>query len=119
MYVETVVGPDTVNTMPPNTLDALLDHGTVSPGTVEQGLDEARAAMKALQDARISLFDVTHQLQVEGVASFADFVGRTARRDRLQAKTACLGERTRCAEARLVKSGVRRSLGNAGEKSIS
>ena len=72
MYVETVVGKHTVNTMPPNTLDALLDHGNVTPDTVEQGLDDARAVMKQLQDANISLFDVTHQLQVEGVSSFSD-----------------------------------------------
>ncbi|HET9029582.1 MAG TPA: bifunctional transaldolase/phosoglucose isomerase [Candidatus Aquilonibacter sp.] len=72
MYVETVVGKDTVNTMPPNTLDALIDHGNVRPDTVEQGLDEARDVMKRLQEANISLFDVTHQLQIEGVSSFSD-----------------------------------------------
>ncbi|MDQ2871738.1 MAG: bifunctional transaldolase/phosoglucose isomerase [Candidatus Eremiobacteraeota bacterium] len=72
MYVEPVVGNDTVNTMPPNTLDALLDHGIVKRDTVLEGVDEARATMKALQDARISLFEVTHQLQIEGVASFSD-----------------------------------------------
>ncbi|MGD0966690.1 MAG: bifunctional transaldolase/phosoglucose isomerase [Candidatus Aquilonibacter sp.] len=72
MYVETVVGPHTVNTMPPNTLDALLDHGKVTPDTVETGLDEARDVMRALQDAKISFFDVTYDLQVEGVSLFSD-----------------------------------------------
>ncbi len=72
MYVEPVVGKNTVNTMPPNTLDALLDHGKIVPDTVEQGIDDARAVMKHLQDANISLFEVTHQLQVEGVSSFSD-----------------------------------------------
>ena len=72
MYVETVVGPHTVNTMPPATLDGLLDHGKVVPDTVESGLDEARATMRALQDAQISLFDVTYDLQVEGVSLFSD-----------------------------------------------
>jgi transaldolase / glucose-6-phosphate isomerase len=72
MYVETVVGEHTVNTMPPATLDALLDHGKVVPDTVETGLDEARATMHALQDASISLFDVTYDLQVEGVSLFSD-----------------------------------------------
>ena len=75
MYVETVVGPNTVNTMPPNTLDALLDHGNVVADTVEADLDAARETMKALQDANISLFEATHQLQVEGVSSFADSWG--------------------------------------------
>jgi transaldolase/glucose-6-phosphate isomerase len=72
MYVETVVGPDTVNTMPPATLEALLDHGTIAPDTVESDLGEANDVMRALQDAKISLFDVTHDLQVEGVALFSD-----------------------------------------------
>ncbi len=75
LYVETVVGPHTVNTMPPNTLDALLDHGSVTPDTVEHDVAGARAVMAALHDAGISLFDVTHQLQVEGVSSFADSWG--------------------------------------------
>ncbi len=72
MYVESVVGQHTVNTMPPNTLDALLDHGKIVPDTVEQDVTAARDVMRALQDANISLFDATHQLQVEGVSSFAD-----------------------------------------------
>ncbi len=72
MYVEPVVGKETVNTMPPNTLAALLDHGSVVPETVLRDLDDARATIKHLQDAKISLFDVTHKLQVEGVASFSD-----------------------------------------------
>jgi transaldolase / glucose-6-phosphate isomerase len=72
MYVESVVGPHTVNTMPPNTLDALLDHGKVTPDTVESGLAEARDVMRALQDAKISLYDVTYDLQVEGVSLFSD-----------------------------------------------
>ena len=72
MYVETVVGPDTVNTMPPATLEALLDHGTIVADTVESDLGEANDVMRALQDAKISLFDVTHDLQVEGVRLFSD-----------------------------------------------
>jgi transaldolase/glucose-6-phosphate isomerase len=72
MYVETVVGPHTVNTMPPATLDALLDHGKIVADTVESDLDAARQVMQALQDAKISLFEVTDQLQTEGVTSFSD-----------------------------------------------
>src|SRR5579884_3409090 len=72
MYIEPVVGPNTVNTMPPQTLDALLDHGKVSPDTVLQDVDEARSVIKQLADANISLFDVTHQLLVEGVSAFSD-----------------------------------------------
>ncbi|MFN2527143.1 MAG: bifunctional transaldolase/phosoglucose isomerase [Candidatus Baltobacteraceae bacterium] len=72
MYVEPVVGKETVNTMPPNTYAALLDHGKVAPDTVISDLDGARATMQALQDAKISLFEVTSQLQKEGVSSFSD-----------------------------------------------
>jgi transaldolase / glucose-6-phosphate isomerase len=72
MYVETVVGEHTVNTMPPNTLDALLDHGKIVPNTVETDLADARATLRALQEAQISLFDVTHDLQNEGVSLFSD-----------------------------------------------
>lgn len=72
MYVETVVGPDTVNTMPPATFDALLDHGKIEPDTVESDLRGAADVMRGLQEAKISLFDVTHDLQIEGVRLFSD-----------------------------------------------
>lgn len=72
MYVEPVIGRDTVNTMPPQTLDALLDHGKVAQDTVLQDVDEARAVIKQLADSKISLFDVTHQLQVDGVRLFSE-----------------------------------------------
>ncbi len=72
MYVESVVGPDTINTMPSSTLDALLEHGKIVPDTVESNLEDARGVMRALQDAKISLFDVTHQLQIDGVRLFSD-----------------------------------------------
>jgi transaldolase/glucose-6-phosphate isomerase len=72
MYVETVVGKHTVNTVPPATLDALLDHGKIVPDTVESGLDDAHATLEGLAKAQISLFDVTTKLQVDGVKSFAD-----------------------------------------------
>jgi transaldolase/glucose-6-phosphate isomerase len=72
MYVEPVIAKDTVNTMPPQTLDALLDHGKIAPDTVLQGIDEARATLKQLADANISLFDVTYHLQLEGVTLFSD-----------------------------------------------
>jgi transaldolase/glucose-6-phosphate isomerase len=72
MYVETVVGKHTVNTMPPNTLDALLDHGKPAGDTVESDIEGAKATMQALADAQISFYEITHQLQIEGVSSFSD-----------------------------------------------
>ncbi|HET9393442.1 MAG TPA: bifunctional transaldolase/phosoglucose isomerase [Candidatus Rubrimentiphilum sp.] len=72
MYVEPVVARNTINTMPPQTLDALLDHGKVVPDTILQDVDNARETLKRLADNGISLFDVTYQLQVEGVSAFSD-----------------------------------------------
>ena len=72
MYVENLVGRDTVNTVPPNTLEALLDHGHVRADTVLEELDRARAVIEALAKSQISLYDVTEQLVADGVTSFAD-----------------------------------------------
>jgi transaldolase/glucose-6-phosphate isomerase len=72
LYVENVVGKQTVNTMPPATLDALLDHGVVRPDSVEEDLPGAQATLAALAQAQISLFDVTQKLQTDGVKQFAD-----------------------------------------------
>jgi len=71
LYVENLIGPNTVNTLPPATLDALVEHGRVRANSVSEGLGDARATIEALAAAQISLFDVTQKLQVEGVASFA------------------------------------------------
>jgi len=70
LYVEELIGPDTVNTVPPATLEAFLDHGRAAP-TVEAGLDEARARIDSLADLGISLDRITEQLTVEGVDLFA------------------------------------------------
>jgi transaldolase/glucose-6-phosphate isomerase len=72
MYVEALVGRDTVNTVPPNTLEALLDHGIVRPDTVVADVDGARATIEAFAKAQISLYDVTEDLVADGVKSFAD-----------------------------------------------
>jgi transaldolase/glucose-6-phosphate isomerase len=72
MYVEGLVAKDTVNTVPPLTLDALLDHGKVVADTIVADLDDAHATLDALVKAHISLPEVTDKLVVEGVKSFAD-----------------------------------------------
>jgi transaldolase len=71
MYVVTVVGAHTVNTMPPNTLDALLDHGIVKPDTVHDDVPGAKALIEELAAKGISLHNVTETLVAEGVKSFA------------------------------------------------
>jgi transaldolase len=70
LYVESLIGPDTVNTLPVATLDAFRDHGTVRR-TIDEGLDEARATIAALAEAGIDLSAATHQLENEGVDLFA------------------------------------------------
>ncbi len=71
LYVDELIGPDTVNTMPQNTLDAFRDHGTPAE-TITRDVDAAREHMDALAEAGIDMADVTRQLEVEGVKAFAD-----------------------------------------------
>ncbi len=72
MYVEELVGPDTVNTMPTSTLEAFMDHGEVNEHALEEGLDEARELIDKLREARVDYEDVTEVLEKEGVQKFAD-----------------------------------------------
>ena len=69
IYVEQLIGPQTVNTLPPATMDAFRDHGVVTR-TVDMDLATAEADLAALEKAGISLAQVTEQLLNEGVASF-------------------------------------------------
>ena len=71
-YVGELVGPETVNTMPPATMDAFRDHGEAVCGTIERDAEGARATLSALEEAGISLKEVTQQLVIEGVQLFAD-----------------------------------------------
>ena len=70
LYVDTLIGPHTVNTMPPATLDAFRDHGTVKR-TIDQGLDAAKHALGALAGIGIEIDQVTDELEAEGVQKFA------------------------------------------------
>jgi transaldolase len=70
-YVEELIGPETVNTVPPATFDAFRDHGRVAP-TLEAGLDDARAAIAELAALGISLDEVTDRLLEDGVRLFAE-----------------------------------------------
>ncbi len=68
-YVEALIGPDTVNTLPPATLEAFRDHGTVAR-TVDLDVDGARDAIEQIEAVGVSLSAVTDQLLVEGLDSF-------------------------------------------------
>jgi transaldolase len=72
MYVDPLIGPDTVNTMPEETSSAFADHGTLVENAVEAGLEEARQVLKELEAVGIDLDNVTWQLQHEGVQKFIE-----------------------------------------------
>ena len=69
MYVEALIGPDTVDTMPPQTIDAFRDHGIVAR-RVDADVDRERRAIAELEALGISLVSVTDKLLVDGLASF-------------------------------------------------
>jgi transaldolase/glucose-6-phosphate isomerase len=71
LYVEQLIGPQTVNTIPPATLDAFRDHGAVQ-GTLEQDIDGARRTLADLAASGISLDTITAALVEDGVRLFAD-----------------------------------------------
>src|SRR5579884_2854536 len=71
MYVEELIGPDTVNTVPLQTLEAFRDHGRARP-SLEEDLEEAHDTMEALERVGISMQEITDQLLNEGVRLFAD-----------------------------------------------
>lgn len=70
LYVETLIGPNTINTMPPATLEAFRDHGEVAP-TLQADLDEARRVLAEAQRLGLDLDRVTDQLVADGVKLFA------------------------------------------------
>ncbi len=70
LYVDELIGPDTVNTLPEATLEAFADHGTVER-RVDADTDAARAAWQSLREVGVDMDDVAAQLEREGVASFA------------------------------------------------
>ncbi|MGC9395135.1 MAG: transaldolase [Anaerolineae bacterium] len=71
-YVEELVGPNTVNTMPPHTLKAFLDHGEVRPGSLLENVPGSGQTLASLETLGISMKTVTDELEVAGVKSFAD-----------------------------------------------
>jgi transaldolase len=89
LYVDELIGPETVNTMPEETIQAFQDHGEVAL-TLEQGSDEAEALFDRLAEVGIDYDDVTRVLEEEGVQKFSDSFselldGITAKRGELAA----------------------------------
>jgi transaldolase/transaldolase/glucose-6-phosphate isomerase len=71
LYVDDLIGPETVNTMPPKTIDAFRDHGRVA-NSLEHDLGQARQIIDRLGELDIKLSRVTEQLQKDGVEAFSD-----------------------------------------------
>ena len=72
MYVEQLIAPETVNTMPEETIRAFQDHGEVRGDTVREGVEEAEALVERLAAVGVDVDDVTLTLEQEGVQKFAD-----------------------------------------------
>jgi transaldolase len=71
VYVEELIGPDTVNTMPMETIAAFADHGCVRCATLSRGVAEAAAVLTALSASRIKMETVADELESNGVRLFA------------------------------------------------
>jgi transaldolase len=71
LYVDELIGPNTVNTLAQASIDVLQTHKGLRPGTVMEGVDEAKAVIAALADAGVDFKDVTDTIEREGVASFS------------------------------------------------
>ena len=89
LYAEELIGPDTVDTMPLETIENFRDHGQVS-NTIESDLDAAKAALAALEEVGVHYDQVTQQLQDEGVQKFADsfhklFAGISSKQNAIKA----------------------------------
>ncbi len=71
LYLDSLIGPYTVNTVPPATLEAFLDHGTVA-STLETDLEKAKKQLEQLARLGVDLEEITETLQVDGVTAFTD-----------------------------------------------
>jgi transaldolase/glucose-6-phosphate isomerase len=72
LYVEAMIGKDTVDTIPPATMDAFRDHGVVKADAIEDDVPGARQTLASLEALGVSLDKITEDLVVDGVQQFAD-----------------------------------------------
>src|SRR6185437_7989951 len=72
LYVEDLIGPETVNTMPLETIEAFQDHGKVPGDTVLEGIDEARDLLVQLEKVGVSYDEIVETIEAEGVQKFSD-----------------------------------------------
>jgi transaldolase len=71
IYVDNLLGPETVNTMPKKTIEAVMDHAEIRP-TLEEDVEEAEELLKRLREAGLDYEDVTDTLEQQGIQKFAD-----------------------------------------------
>jgi len=90
LYVDDLIGSNTVNTMPPATIDAFADHSIINSNALTSGLEQADVAIAALAGFDIDFAALTEDLQTEGVAAFADSFDDLL--EAISAKQASLGE---------------------------
>jgi transaldolase len=88
LYVEELIGSDTVNTMPLETVEAYQDHGEIRGETLIEGIDEARALFDDLAAAGVDYDDVVETLEREGVEKFSDSFAQLL--DGIESKRAAL-----------------------------
>jgi transaldolase/glucose-6-phosphate isomerase len=98
LYVDRLIGHDTVNTMPPQTMDAFRDHGTAAP-TLSAQIDDARPLLKEAEELGINLDAITAELLHAGIEQFAQSAARTLqavleKRGDLQAHDSALDAKT-------------------------
>ena len=114
MYVEELIGPETVNTLPPKTLAAFRDHGRARQ-TLQEGVEQAEADIAQLRELGIDLDAVTRKLQEDGVARFCRLVRQTAGcAERQAAEHRGLTSVRRTASVHQIKKGEAMELGMIG-----
>lgn len=112
LYVEELIGPDTVNTMPDNTIVAFLDHGIVER-TIDKDMDKTHDRLARLESLGISLKQVTDELTTEGVDSFTKSFttlesGINSKREQLMSGASAGGQSSLGGLEPQVREGLRR-----------
>ena len=95
LYVEALIGKDTVDTIPPATMDAFRDHGAVIADAIETDVAGARATLAALEQLHVSLKEITDALVIDGVKQFSDAFDKLLAAVARQRSTPPEGERIR------------------------
>ena len=95
MYVEALIGRDTVDTIPPTTMDAFRDHGEATADAIEKDVSGARAILAELEEHGVSLEGVTEELVKDGVRQFADAFDKLFDTIARRRRTLLEGERAR------------------------